>query len=58
MRLSSSTTSRPPKDHAEAALEALLRSSPSPEITQQLERLTSENPLLARAFAMHRSATS
>jgi hypothetical protein len=44
--------------HAEAALEALLRSAPSPEITQHLERLVSENPRLARAFATHRPATS
>jgi len=44
--------------HAEAALEALLRSAPSPEITQQLERLASENPRLARAFATHRTRNS
>jgi hypothetical protein len=41
--------------HAEAAIEALLRSAPSPEITQHLERLVSENPRLARAFATHRT---
>ena len=44
--------------HAEAAIEALLRSAPSPEITQHLERLVSENPRLARAFATHRTPNS
>jgi HEAT repeat protein len=44
--------------HAEAAIEAILRSAPSPEITQHLERMVSKNPRLARAFAMHRTATS
>jgi HEAT repeat protein len=44
--------------HAEAAIEALLRSAPSPEIIQHLECMVSENPRLARAFAMHRTATS
>jgi HEAT repeat protein len=43
--------------HAEAAIEAILRSAPPPEITQQLERMVSENPRLARAFAAHRTAT-
>jgi len=44
--------------HAEAAIEALLRSAPSSEITQQLDRLVSENPRLARAFAAHRTPDS
>ena len=44
--------------HAEAAIEALVRSAPSPEITQHLERLVSENPRLARAFATHRTRNS
>ena len=44
--------------HAEAAIEAILRSAPSPEITQHLERMVSENPRLAHAFATHRTATS
>ncbi len=41
---------------AEAAIEAILRSAPSPEITEQLELLASESPRLARAFATHRAA--
>ena len=44
--------------HAEAAIEALLRSAPSPEVTQHLERLVSQNPCLARAFATHRTRSS
>ena len=44
--------------HAEAAIEALLRSAPSPEIIQDLERMVLQNPRLARAFAAHRSAHS
>jgi hypothetical protein len=44
--------------HAEAAIEALLRSAPSPAIIQHLERVVSKNPRLARAFATHRTATS
>jgi HEAT repeat protein len=42
---------------AEAAIEAILRSVPSPEITQQLELLASESPRLTRAFSAHRTAT-
>ncbi len=42
--------------HAETAIEAILRSVPSPEITEQLELLASESPRLARAFATHRPA--
>jgi hypothetical protein len=37
--------------HAEAAIEALLRSMPSPETTHQLEKLVASNARLARAFA-------
>jgi len=43
---------------AEAAIEAILRSVPSPEITQKLELLASESPRLARAFAAHRTKNS
>ncbi len=39
---------------AEAAIEAILRSAPSAEISQQLQALASDNPRLARAFAAHR----
>ena len=42
--------------HAEAAIEALLRSAPPAEITEQLEQLVSQNPRLARTFATHRKA--
>lgn len=41
--------------HAEAAIQAILRSAPSPEFTQQLQELVSENPHLAHAFATHRT---
>jgi HEAT repeat protein len=44
--------------HAEAAIEALLRSAPPPEIIQHLERKVLNNPRLARILAMHRTATS
>ncbi|MGO8790886.1 MAG: HEAT repeat domain-containing protein [Terriglobia bacterium] len=44
--------------HAEAAIEAILRSMPSAEIIAQLESMVSGNPRLARAFAAHRAATS
>jgi hypothetical protein len=40
--------------HAEAAIEAILRSMPSAEITRELESMVSGNPRLARAFAAHR----
>lgn len=43
--------------HAEAAIEAILRSAPTPEVIQQLEELVSKNPRLSRAFATHRKAT-
>lgn len=39
---------------AEAAIEAILRSLPSAEITKQLEDLVVGNQRLARAFAAHR----
>lgn len=42
--------------HAEAAIEALLRSAPPAEVADQLEHLVAENPRLARAFATHRKA--
>jgi HEAT repeat protein len=44
--------------HAEAALDAILRSMPSPEIIQQLESMVSGKPRLARALAAHRAASS
>ena len=44
--------------HAEAAIEAILRSMPSAKITSQLESMVSGNPRLARAFATHRAASS
>jgi HEAT repeat protein len=44
--------------HAEAAIDAILRSLPSPEIIQQLESMVSGKPRLARAFAAHRAAVS
>jgi HEAT repeat protein len=39
---------------AEAAIEAILRSLPSPEVTQRLEDLVATNRRLARVFATHR----
>jgi hypothetical protein len=36
---------------AETAIEAILRSMPSPEIVKRLEKLTAANPRLARVFA-------
>lgn len=36
--------------HAEASIEAILRSRPSPDIIKRLEQLVSENPRLARAM--------
>jgi len=42
--------------NAEAAIEAILRSMPSEEITKQLEAMVSGNPRLERAFAAHRGA--
>jgi HEAT repeat protein len=43
---------------AEAAIDAILRSMPPPEISKQLESMVSGNPRLARAFAAHRTASS
>jgi HEAT repeat protein len=43
--------------HAEAAIDAILRSIPSPEITRQLESMVSDKPRLARAFAAHRAGS-
>jgi hypothetical protein len=43
--------------HAEAAIDALLRSMPSPDIVRQLESLIAGNPRLARAMAAHRAAS-
>lgn len=42
--------------HAEAALEAILRSAPAPETVELLERIVGESPRLARTFAKHRAA--
>ena len=39
---------------AEGAIEAILRSTPSDEITKRLEKLVAGNQRLARAFATHR----
>jgi len=44
--------------HAEAAIEAILRSLPSTEVTNRLENLVAGNPRLARAFATHRATSS
>jgi len=44
--------------HAEAAIDALLRSMPSPDIVKQLEPLIAGNPRLARAMAARRAASS
>jgi hypothetical protein len=44
--------------HAEAAIEAILRSMPPDEIIKQLESMVSGNPRLARVFATHRTASS
>ena len=43
---------------AEAAMDAVLRSMPSAEITRQLESMVSENPRLARAFSARQAASS
>jgi len=43
---------------AEAAIKALLRSMPSPEIVKQVESMVSGKPRLARAFAAHHSAAT
>jgi HEAT repeat protein len=39
---------------AEAAIEAILRSLPSEEVTKRLEKLVAGNPRLSRALATHR----
>ena len=44
--------------HAEAAIEAILRSLPPPETIQELEALVSGKPRLARAFATFRRESS
>ena len=44
--------------HAEAAIEAILRSAPSPEIITRLEELVAKDERLARAFAKYRKAIS
>jgi len=43
---------------AEAAIEAILRSMPSDEVTKQLEKLVAGNQRLARALATHKSTSS
>jgi HEAT repeat protein len=43
---------------AEAAMEAVLRSMPSKEVTERLEKLVENNPRLKRAFAANRKASS
>jgi HEAT repeat protein len=42
---------------AEGAIEALLRSMPSDELTQQLRKLVAGNPRLARVFAEHQKSS-
>jgi hypothetical protein len=49
---------RTESDHAEAAIDAILRSLPSPEIIKQLEAMVSGKPRLASAFASRRLASS
>jgi hypothetical protein len=49
---------RKESSHAEAAMDAILKSMPSAEIMSQLESLVSGNPPLARAFAAHRAKSS
>src|SRR5438552_82464 len=44
--------------HAEAAIEAILRSAPSPEIITRLEELVAKDERLAHAFAKYRKAIS
>jgi HEAT repeat protein len=39
---------------AEAAIEAILRAAPNPDVTKRLEELAAGNPRLTRAFATHR----
>ncbi len=41
---------------AETAIEAILRSMPSPEVVKRLEKLTADNPRLARIFAANQNA--
>lgn len=43
---------------AEPAIEAILRSMPSDEITKRLEKLVVGNPRLTRAFATYRTTTA
>jgi HEAT repeat protein len=43
---------------AEAAIEAILRSAPSAEVTKHLEKLVAGNPRLSRAFATNRTPSS
>lgn len=42
--------------NAETAIEAILRSMPSPETTKRLEKLTADNPRLARIFAANQKS--
>ncbi len=44
--------------HAEAALEAIMRSMPSDEITRRLEKLVAGNQRLARAFVTNKPTSS
>ena len=43
---------------AEGAIEALLRSMPSPEIVTKLEDMVADNPRLGRVFAEHNQSSS
>src|SRR5437660_4963959 len=43
---------------AEAAIEAILRAMPSPQITKRLEQIVAGNQRLARVFATHRPTSS
>jgi len=44
--------------HAEAAIEAVCRSMPSPEIARQLESIASGSPRLARALESHQAKST
>ncbi|MGA2076778.1 MAG: hypothetical protein ABSH52_25095 [Terriglobia bacterium] len=44
--------------HAEAAIDGILRSMPSPDIVKRLESLAAGNPRTVRAMAAHRASSS
>ncbi len=49
---------RPESLDAEAAIETILRSMPSPDVAQRLETLVAGNPRLKRAFAAQKKGSS